>query len=264
MAFSRLNGIVVHWSALGPVDRPAIVFSNSLGTDWRIWDRTAELLADRYRIVTYDKRGHGLTESPPGPYSIAMLADDVLALADALSLKSFAMVGVSVGGLIAQEVALRTPQRLSALVLCDTAAKIGTTDSWNARIKAVETTGLASIADALMQRWFSRTFRDTRKAELAGWRNMLVRTPADGYAAVCAALRDADLTAGVAGIRLPTLAVAGEEDGSLPPDLSRATANLIAGARFEIIDGVGHLPCIEQPERMAGLISEHLKEAGYV
>ena len=264
MAFSRINGLTMHWSMGGPADRPAIMFSNSLGTDWRIWDQVTALLAGTYRIVTYDQRGHGLTDAPAGPYSIDMLARDVLALAGSLGLGRFALAGVSVGGLIAQQVALRAPERISALVLCDTAAKIGTADMWAARTARIQAGGLSSIADGLMERWFSKSFRETRKDELAGWRNMLTRTPADGYLATCAALRDCDLTAEVPKIRVPTLFVAGEEDGSTPPALVKATSDLIPGARFELIKQAGHLPCIEQPEALAKLISAHLKEAGHV
>ena len=263
MAFSRINSLTVHWSAVGRANGPAIVFSNSLGSDRRIWDEVAGLLGGRYRIVTYDSRGHGLTDAPAGPYSIAGLADDLLALADTAGLEKFALAGLSVGGLIAQQVAVRAPERLSALVLCDTAAKVGTHESWTTRIDAVRKSGIAAIADPILERWFAKTFRETRKDELAGWRNMMVRTPMEGYIGTCEALRDADLTAATASIRMPTLAVAGEEDGSTPPALVKATADLIPGARFEIVKAAAHMPCIEQPEILAGLIEKHLAEAGH-
>ena len=264
MAFSKINGITLHWHVVGPQERPAIVFSNSLGTDWRIWDRTTMLLENRYRIVTYDKRGHGLSDAPKGPYTINDHANDLLAVADLAGAERFAVVGISVGGLIAQQVVAQMPARVSALVLCDTAAKIGTAESWAGRIASIQNAGLASIADGLMERWFSKQFRQTRKAELAGWRNMLTRTPVDGYIATCEALRDADLTLQATKIGVPTLVVTGDEDGSTPPDVVRAMSNLIAGARFEIIKQSGHLPCIEQPEALAALIAGHLQEAGYV
>lgn len=264
MPFTRFNSTLMHWSATGPADRPAIVFSNSLGSDWRIWNAVTERLSHRYRIVSYDKRGHGLSDVSVQPVTIAALADDMLALADHLKLGRFSIAGISVGGMIAQAVAAKASQRLSALILCDTAAKIGMAGTWNTRINSIRSGGIASIADPIIERWFARGFREARPDDLAGWRNMLTRTPADGYIAMCEAIRDADLTAAAAQIRVPTLLVTGGEDASTPPDLVRGTANLIPGSRFEVIENAGHLPCIEQPEVLAGLISEHLEGAGHV
>jgi 3-oxoadipate enol-lactonase len=264
MRFSHINGLTTHWSAAGRADGPAIVFSNSLGTDGRIWAGLAKLLGDRTRIITYDSRGHGLTDAPQGPYTIGGLADDLLALADHIGLNRFALVGLSVGGVIAQQVALKAPDRLSALVLCDTAARIGSIDSWTTRIESIRSAGLTSIADPIMERWFAKSFRDQRKDDLAGWRNMMTSTPVEGYIATCQALRDCDLTTEVSRISVPTLVVVGEEDGSTPPALVQATAKLIPGARFEIIPGAAHMPCIEQPDRLASLIVGHLERAGHV
>jgi len=264
MSFSLLNGITMHWSAAGRAEAPALVFSNSLGTDGRIWERLAARLDERYRLIRYDSRGHGLTDAPLGPYTIAGLADDLLALTASIGVDKFALVGLSVGGLIAQQVAVHAPNRLSALVLCDTAARVGSVASWTARIDAIRKTGLASIADPILERWFAKSFRDARKAELAGWRNMMVRTPVEGYIATCEALRDADLTAAAPSIATPTLVVVGKEDGSTPPALVKGTADLIPGACFEIIDDAAHMPCIEQPDRLAALIVAHLERAGHV
>jgi 3-oxoadipate enol-lactonase len=264
MAFTRLNKLLVHWRETGRPDAPALIFANSLGTDCRVWDEMAETLGRDWRIVLYDKRGHGLTEAPPGPYNIAMLADDLLALADHLGLLSFAVVGLSIGGLIAQQVAVHAPQRLTALVLADTAAQIGAAESWNARIGAVTQSGVASIADAVMQRWFTPAFHAARPDALAGWRAMLCSMSATGYTAACAALRDADLTGRIGAIAAPTLVVAGEGDQSTPPELVRATASLIPGARFELIPCCGHIPPAEQPDFLAALIQAHLQEYVHV
>lgn len=264
MAFTKLNNLRMHWRETGQRDRPAVIFINSLGTDCRLWDELARMLGGEWRIVLYDKRGHGLSEVPPGPYSIAGLADDVLALADHLQLGQFALVGLSIGGLIAQQVALEAPGRLSALVLVDTAARIGTADAWNARIAAVESGGLESIADAVMQRWFTPGFLASRADELAGWRAMLCGTPAAGYAAACAALRDAELTARLGAIKAPVLVVAGDGDLSTQPDTGRATAARIPGARFELIASCGHIPPAEQPASLAALIERHLREYVHV
>lgn len=261
MAFVRANGIVLHHRIVGPIGAPALVFSNSLGSDFRIWQEIVPSFADRYRAVLYDKRGHGLSDAPHSPYTIDDHADDLLALLDHLGIEATALVGLSVGGMIAQRIAVKTPQRVRALVLCDTAARIGTPESWAERIAAVESSGIESIADAVMQRWFTPGFRTSRPDDCAGWRNMLVRTPAQGYAGTCAAIRDADLIADAARIAVPTLCIVGDQDGSTPPDLVRRTADLIAGARFEVVESAGHIPCIEQPATTARLIDRHLREA---
>ncbi|KAB0265868.1 3-oxoadipate enol-lactonase [Microvirga brassicacearum] len=264
MAFTRANKIVLHHQVVGREGAPVLVFANSLGSDFRIWQEIVPSFADRYRIVLYDKRGHGLSDAPCGPYTIDDHTEDLLALLDHLHVENAALVGLSVGGMIAQRIAVKAPARVRALVLCDTAAKIGTPDSWAERIAAVEASGIEDIADSVMQRWFTPSFRATRPAEWKGWRNMLVRTPVQGYVGTCAAIRDADLTTDAARITVPTLCLAGDQDGSTPPDLVRHTAGLIHGARFNIVEEAGHIPCIEQPHATARLIDQHLREAGHV
>lgn len=263
MPFTRVNDVVLHWAWRGLADRPVVVFSNSLGSDFRIWDDVVARLGDRWRILLYDARGHGLSDAPPGPYAIDDHVDDLIALLDHLGVRRAAMVGLSVGGMIAQRLAVRAPSLLAALVLCDTAAKIGTAEMWQARIDAVETAGLEPMADAVLARWFTPGFFAGEPAAAAGWRNMLARTSAVGYAATSAAIRDADLTADAPSIRVPTLCVVGDQDGATPPDLVRGTADLIPGARFVVIDGAGHLPCIEKADVLAALIDRHLGEAGH-
>jgi len=264
MAFIRANGIVLHHQVLGQPDAPALVFNNSLGSDFRIWQEVVPAFANRFRVVLYDKRGHGLSDGPPAPYTIDEHTDDLFALLDHLAIGSAALVGLSVGGMIAQRAAVKAPDRVKALVLCCTAAKIGSPDLWGQRIAAVEQGGIEPIAESVLQRWFTPAFHESRKDELAGWRNMLVRMPAHGYAGTCAAIRDADLTPDAARIAAPTLCVAGDQDGSTPADVVRDTASLIPGARFETIAGCGHIPCVEKPADLTHLIQRHLQEAGLV
>lgn len=249
------------WGAMhyhqGRRDGPAVVFANSLGTDLRLWDALVPLLGAGCRVIRHDKRGHGLSDLG-GTAGIADLAQDAIALIEALALRPVVFVGLSIGGLIAQQVAAIRPDLVRALVLSNTAARIGTPETWNARIAAVEAGGLDCIADQVMDRGFAPDFRTS--PEVRPWRNMLTRTPVAGYTAACAAIAAADLTAQTAALRLPTLVIAGEADGATPPDLVQATAALIPGATFHVIPGAGHLPPVETPVAFAAILTPFLKE----
>lgn len=264
MGFATIGGVILHYRIAGPANGKPLVFANSLGTDARIWDAVINRLPGQYRILSYDKRGHGLSDTPPGPYGLDDHVADLLGLADQLGMAEFALVGVSVGGMIGQAIGARHAERVKALVLCDTAAQIGTETSWNDRIDTVQRHGMAAMADAVIERWFTAAFRSGHPADLAGWRTMLLRADPQGYAATCATVRDADLSREVPSITRPTLVVVGAEDLATPPELVEATATLIPGARFEVISGAGHIPSIEQPEVLAGLIAGFLRENGYV
>lgn len=262
MAFARVNGVVLHHDVRGDADAPALVFSNSLGTDFRIWDEVAARLAPRWRVVLYDKRGHGLSEATPAPYSIDDHVGDLAALIDHLGIRRAGVVGLSVGGLIAQGLAAARPDLVAALVLIGTGPKLGTAEAWNGRIETATTRGIAALADDILARWFTPAFRSPDNAAFAGYRAMLTRSPVEGYAGTCAALRDADLTASTRALDLPVLCLVGDQDGSTPPDLVRATAGLIAGSEFGVIEAAGHIPCVEQPETTAGLIEDFFDRNG--
>ena len=251
MPFVHAGDITQHYSIDADRDGPTLVFANSLGTDLRIWDLVAAELGPRYRRLRYDQRGHGLTDGTPAPYTIRRLAEDLAALLDALSVQKAVVCGLSVGGMIALQLARSHPARVGALVLCDTAATIGTEEVWNARIAAVEAVGLESIAAAVMERWFTATFREKEPATVEGHRNMLERTTPAGYIGTCAAIRDADLAAHLGTLRVPTLALCGDQDVATPAERVRSMAEAIPGARFAVIPGAGHLPCVEQPQALA-------------
>jgi 3-oxoadipate enol-lactonase len=246
----------LHLQVDGPEDGPAVVYANSLGTDLRLWDRVLPMLPPGLRHIRYDKRGHGLSGLGGGA-RIQDHADDAIAVIEEVACSPVVFVGLSIGGLIGQVVAHRRPDLVRALVLSNTAAKLGTAESWQGRINAVIDGGLDSIADAVMERWFSPAFR--AKAELDLWRAMLARTPARGYTAACAALAEADQTDATATLRLPTLVLAGSEDGASPPSIVKATADLIPGAVFHDIPGAGHLPCVEAPVAWAALVAPFLR-----
>ena len=210
MIFIESHDAAIHAELIGdPEEQPVLAFSNSLGTDFRIWDRVAAHFAEDYCLLLYDKRGHGLSDLGTGPVTIDRHVDDLLAIIDHFDIERMALVGLSIGGQIAQRMAVRAPDRLAALVLCDTAAKIGDAAGWNSRISAIEKDGLEAIGDSVMERWFTPEYRAEERLPMRVWRNMLVRQSRAGYAASCAAIRDADLTADAAKIAVPTLMVVG-------------------------------------------------------
>ena len=261
MRFVKANGLVIHYLAEGPEALPPLVFINPLGCDLRVWSEVERILRPDFRILCYDKRGHGLSESGPDRAEMADFARDLAALLDVLGIGRAAIVGMSIGGVIAQELCRERAELVAALVLCDTAAKIGTDESWDERIAAVERGGIESIADAVLERWFTPAFRRERTAELAGVRAMLTRTPRQGYLAACRALKRADLRPYAGAIAAPTLCLVGDQDGSTPAELVRQTAAQIKGSRFKIIEGAGHLPNVEKPAALARLIAEHVVRA---
>lgn len=264
MEMIALGDVTLHYRLEGDPDGAPIVFGNSLGTDFRLWDKIIPLLPDGLRILRFDNRGHGLSSCPDGNYSMAALIEDTAQLMQALDFRDSLFVGLSIGGLIAQGLAAKYPALVRAMVISNTGARIGTEQMWQERIAALRADGLEAIADNIMQRWFAREFHAQHALELQGWRNMLTRTPAAGYIGCCAAIAASDFTASTSQLTLPTLAIAGSEDGSAPPELVRATAELVTGSRFEMIDNAGHLPCVEQPAEYARLLNEFMRESGHV
>ena len=256
------NGVTLHVQEDGDPNGAPVVFANSLGTDLRLWDAIVPLLSDGLRLIRYDTRGHGLSGCPDGPYTIDDLATDAAALIEALDLGPVTLVGLSIGVVIGQSLAARRPDLVRALVLSTPAAKLGDPATWADRIAAINADGLAAMEGAVLDRWFGPTFRATPAAAL--WGAMLSRTPAAGYVACCAAIAAADLTDSTATLRLPTLAIAGTDDGASPPKLVAATAGLIPGAQVQVIDGSGHLPCVETPTAYAAVLNPFLKEHAYV
>ena len=252
----------LHYRVDGPEDGAPVVFANSLGTDLRLWDPILPLLPKDLRIIRFDKRGHGLSSCPPAPYAMGALIGDTEKLLDHLGVKDCVFVGLSIGGMIAQGLATKRLDLIRAMVLSNTAAKIGNADMWNDRIAAVQKGGIEALADAVMARWFSAEFRATPELEL--WRNMLVRGEDAGYSGCCAAISGSDFYATTSALRLPLLGIAGSEDGSTPPDLVRETSDLVPGSGFQLIRKAGHLPCVEKPVEYADVLTQFLKGVGHV
>jgi 3-oxoadipate enol-lactonase len=264
MPFVNVGACVLHYLMEGSADEPALVFSNSLGSDLRIWDPIVPQLANHFRIIRYDTRGHGLSEAPPPPYSAEDLARDVVGLLDVLHIKEAAVCGLSVGGLIAQQLAIGFPDRVSALVLCDTGSRIGTVASWEERMATVKARGLGALAASSMERWFSEDFRARRGDEVRGYVNMVLRTAVDGYLGTCCALRDADLTQAMGQIQKPTLVLCGDQDIATPPEMARELARVVPNARLALIPQAAHISCVEQPKAIAEQMMQFFREVHIV
>jgi 3-oxoadipate enol-lactonase len=183
---------------------------------------------------------------------------------DALQIEEAVVCGLSVGGVIAQQLAIGYPDRVRALILCDTGARIGTVASWEERIATVTAHGLGVLAAPSMERWFSADFRRRYSAEVRGYANMVVRTAVDGYLGTCCALRDTDLTLAAASIEKPTLVLCGAEDIATPPEMARQLANIVPKARLSLVPEAAHISCVEQPAVMATRIMQFLREVQIV
>jgi 3-oxoadipate enol-lactonase len=230
----------------GRQDAPPVVFSNSLGTDLRVWEPQIPAFAQRFRVVRYDSRGHGRSDVPPGPYTLELLGRDALAVLDALAIERAHFCGLSLGGMVALWVAIHHPERVMRAVFANTAARIGTEASWTARIRAVETGGMDAIRDVVVNRLLSSAFRARHPEVTAEIARMLVATPPRGYIAACEALRDADLRAEIARIGVPSLILGGALDEATPPDQARELHALIMGSRLHVFQQAAHLSNIEQ------------------
>jgi len=247
----------IHYALEGPAESPVLMFANSLGADFSMWNAQVPELQKKFRVLRYDTRGHGQSSYTPGSYSIEQLAKDVIALLDALDVDRVHFCGLSMGGMIGMRLGAHAPERLNHLVLCNTGAKIGTTEAWNARIEAVRKNGMKSVASAVVERWFTPAFRQKAPATIANTLKMLEETNPDGYAACCSAVRDFDFREQVSNIRLPTLVISGAHDPATPPADGRFLAQQIPGARYVELNAA-HLSNIEDQDRFTAELAAFL------
>ena len=247
MPYADVGDLRIHYVLEGPASAPPLVLAHALGTGLSLWDPQARALAGSYRVLRYDARGHGRTSVTEGPYAIAQLARDAIGLMDALTLGAVHFCGLSLGGLVGMWLAAHAPARVRTLALCNTAAQIGTTEAWNARIGAVQAGGMAAVRDTALERWFRPGFGVRAPETLASARAMLEETPAQGYAGCCADIRDGDQAHGLAAIAAPTLVIAGRDDPATPPADGRRLAGAIAGARYVELEAA-HLSNLEDPD----------------
>lgn len=248
MPFADLAGCRIHYALAGPASAPALMFSNSLGTNFSMWDIQAAAFAGRYRILRYDTRGHGQSSVPLGSYSIGQLGKDVLALLDFLKLDHVHFCGLSMGGQIGQWLGLNAPARLGKLILCNTGAKIGNEEGWNARIATVKAKGMKEVAPAVVARWFTPAYHQKDPETVAATLRNLEATNPEGYAGCCAAVRDFNARSSVSQIRVPTLVITGAHDPATPPAEGRFLAENIPGACYAELNAA-HLSNIEDRDR---------------
>lgn len=222
----------IYYEFSGPETAPIAVLSNSLGTTLGLWDAQVTDFTKHFRLLRYDTRGHGRSSVTAGPYSIAQLSNDVLQLLDALELPKVHFCGISMGGMTGIYLSSHFPERFHRIAACSTAAKIGTQESWDKRIDTVKQGGMKAVANAVLDRWFTQSFRHSHPAELARMQAMLESASPDGYIANCAAVRDADLGKSLAGSKVPMLIVSGTHDPGTPPTDGRYLSEHIPGSRF--------------------------------
>ena len=255
-----VNGLTVHLREDGDQSAPPLLLLHSLGTSAEVWTPIVAALAPQFRVLRPDMRGHGSTPATTGPYTIPQLAQDVLALLDALKLDRVALVGLSIGGLIAQQIAATAPTRIAALILMDTALKIPPATLWHERAALVRDKGMAAVVDPVIARWLTPTASPHAAEPL---RKLLLATPPEGYAASAEAIAAADLSEQSPGIACPTLVLVGDSDQATPVASAEALLDAIPGARLEIIAQAAHIPTAEQPAAIAAALLRFLASSGF-
>ena len=242
----------------GPEDAPPLVLSNSLGTTMAMWDPQLGPLSANRRVLRYDRRGHGASPVPDGPYAIDDLGRDLLALLDALGIERVDFCGLSLGGMVGMWLASEAPERVDRLVLCSTSALLGPPEQWTERAATVRERGMDAIVEAGLERWLTADFRAARPDVARRMGDMLRSAPPEGYAACCEAIRDLDLRERLGAITAPTLLIAGADDPSTPPaHLERIRAG-VPGARLAVLEHAAHLLNVEHPDVVTGAILAHL------
>lgn len=252
----RLNAVIE-----GPASAPPLVLIHALGTDLTLWDAVLSHLPT-LRVLRYDLRGHGQSDAPPAPYTMGALIHDCERLIDHFGLKDAVVVGLSVGGLVAQGLAVKRLDLVRGLILSNTATRIATPDIWAERVAFVRANGIAPILDPAMEQTFGRRWREA--AGMPAIRALLETTDPDGWMGVASAVGGSDFYQTTASLTLPTLVLAGAEDAATPPDMQRELADLIRGADFQLIQRAGHLPPVDQPAAFAAALTGFLTRIGHV
>jgi 3-oxoadipate enol-lactonase len=247
MPVIQSQGCPIHVEVEGPATAPALMLCNSLGTDLHMWDAQAPAFAKEFRLVRYDRRGHGKSGVPKGPYSMEMLGRDALAVMDGLGLKTVNWCGLSMGGMVGQWLGANVPERIERMVITNTSSYFADKNGWSERLKLVQEKGVAAFAAVNMTRWFTKGFLERAPQAVAPIQAMFAATPLEGYLACGAAVRDMDHRALLPKISVPTLVIAGKHDGATPPEANKYLADHIPGAKYAEVDAA-HMSNVEQPE----------------
>jgi 3-oxoadipate enol-lactonase len=253
-----MTPVELHHEQGGPADAPVLLMGGSLGTHLGMWDpQLAELRARR--VIRFDHRGHGRSPVPEGPYTIADLGADVVALMDALGIERADYCGLSIGGMIGQWLAINAPDRIGRLVVICTSPATPNPDAFRERAATVREAGsTAGIADAVVANWFTEGYADAHPDVISRHRQMIVDTPAEGYASCCEAVAGHDVRDGLPRVAAPTLVIAGAQDRAIAPSQGEAIAAAIPGSALQILDPAAHLASVERADIVTTLITEHL------
>lgn len=256
-----MTAVAVHAVVDGPADAPVVLLAGSLGSTLEMWDPQVPALAERFRVVRYDGRGHGRSPVPAGPYSIEDLVDDAVALLDRLGVATASVVGLSLGGMIALRLAAREPHRVERLAVLCTSAQLGPASAWSERADTVRREGAAAVAPAVVDRWFTAALRVEAPDVVERMRSMVAATPAEGYAGCCEAIAGMDLRDDLPNVSAPTLAIAGADDPATPPEHLSAIVAAVPGARLVVLPRAAHLASWEQADAVNAALLVHLSAA---
>ncbi len=251
------NGASLHVEITGPESAPVLMLSNSLGTDISMWDPQLEDFSKSFRLIRYDRRGHGRSSAPKGPYSMEMLGRDVLGILDALKIKKINWLGLSMGGMVGQWLGANAPERIDKLLLSNTACYYSDKEFWSGRIKFLREKGLSELVGPNMDRWFTPSFRERSPETVERMKKVFVATPLDGYIGCCEAIRDMDHREILASIKAPTLVIAGSKDPATTVENAEFIRARISGAKLALIDAA-HISNVEHPKAYNQAVLEFL------
>lgn len=254
----QLDGLELAHRFDGPEEGHVVMMANSLMSNYSMWDWNVPALTDRYRVLRYDKRGHGGSQTTPGPYSISQLADDAIALMDALKIDKVHFIGLSMGGMIGQQLGARYPERVYSLSLCDTASEMPPRSLWEDRFAIARKEGIPGLVDGTIQRWFTAPFVERAPQDIEKVRKMILGTGVEGYIGCASAVRDMAQTTMLLKIKAPTLILTGRQDPACTVEQATVLNRMIDGSKLVLIEEAAHLSNIEQPEVFNKTIREFI------